>query len=338
MSSSAQKGLCDYEVRLCDCIAMPAGMWHADLRELADQEGPVLKRRRQSRGSLQAEASVCTCQADGYGAGNRELQCSLAHASMLEAGTCTARLPACSSDHTGGAHVPQSLKACHEKCLRPSWRVFCLRAQLSYAQPARPALHGPRHGLQPQSAVPLPGERRAVGGSCASAQPTVQRNLCRKISSTQTTAGPHSGRARALRVPSSMDRADKRLPRLVLPTLPGGLQFTPSPSCTLRMDLRALPSAALAHSMPPVASIGPKSQGLRVWAEDGPRHLEQGQTTLVLPGAQSEDSFHDTFPQTRSGLSCQAPTSIRAASTIALRSLGPTPLTNAMGRIPKPSA
>ena len=123
MSSSAQKGLCDYEVRLCDCIAMPAGMWHADLRELADQEGPVLKRRRQSRGSLQAEASVCTCQADGYGAGNRELQCSLAHASMLEAGTCTARLPACSSDHTGGAHVPQSLQACHEKCLRPSWRV-----------------------------------------------------------------------------------------------------------------------------------------------------------------------------------------------------------------------
>ena len=61
-----------------------------------------------------------TCQADGYGAGHRELQCSLAHASMLEAGT--ARVTSCIRSHEWCTlqQWSGSLQACHERCLRPS--------------------------------------------------------------------------------------------------------------------------------------------------------------------------------------------------------------------------
>ena len=264
---------------------------------------------------------------------------------MLEAGT--ARVTSCIRSHEWCTlqQWSGSLQACHERCLRPS---RCLSLGVS-----RLSLQG-RHCMVQDTACNHNLQFHCqVGLATRSKQQKFNKNpLRRKISSTQTTAGLRSGRARALKVPCRC-RADKWLPRLVLPTLPGGLQFTASASCTLRADLSALrrdlpPSPTRCPSMPPMASIGPQdceaglktahdtwSKAKKHWCCQGPRAKMATSRTAVRPGDKT-GVLRTSFPELhssrkRSGLSCEAPMSIRAASTIVLRSLGPIPLTNAMG-------
>ena len=80
----------DYQTtRLPDTTA--GGMWRADLRDLADFEGSprnwVCSSQQRQLGPVSQGTARrwCYMQANSYGAGNRKLQCSLAHASMLEA-------------------------------------------------------------------------------------------------------------------------------------------------------------------------------------------------------------------------------------------------------------